>query len=228
MKMFRDCVTQNGLFNKTILKTSARVAFSVGVLIYVSACSLIDGYGEQKMKRYHSARSAHDPHSFNLANVELHTFELANELFNGHNFQPDARYAVVGFVAAKTHQLQPNFHHPLMQLSYQLEQGLMTEADRRGFIARDFKVAADIIMGDEGERVLSRSMQHLDKHVDVDYYITGTMVEQQGGAVVNARIIHVESKDVVSAATRFFPDTLFWEEEKVTTRNGMLYRSGSY
>jgi Ser-tRNA(Ala) deacylase AlaX len=42
--------------------------------------------------------------------------------------------------------------------------------------------------------------------------------------MVNARVVHVESKDVVAAATKFFPSNVFWSEEAVTTRDGMLYR----
>ena len=51
------------------------------------------------------------------------------------------------------------------------------------------------------------------------------MIRQQSGAMVNARVINARTKDVVAAATRFFPEGLFWDEEKVTTRNGRLYRN---
>ena len=43
--------------------------------------------------------------------------------------------------------------------------------------------------------------------------------------MVNARIINARTRDIVAAATRFFPAELFWQQEQVTTRNGRLYRT---
>jgi TolB-like protein len=61
---------------------------------------------------------------------------------------------------------------------------------------------------------------------NIDFYITGTLVYQQEGAIVNARVVNARNKDVVAAATRFFPAELFWQREQITNRNGMIYRTG--
>lgn len=160
-----------------------------------------------------------------LGNVEYHTYILANELFANLRPARHARYAVTGFVPADSMRFNGNHQHPLMMLGHQLEQGMITEATKRGYTTQEFKLTNDIIMSEDNDRVLSRDIEQLSDIERVDYYITGTLVMQQAGAVVNARVINARNKDIVAAATRFFPAELFWEEEKVTDRHGRLYRT---
>ncbi len=160
-----------------------------------------------------------------LGNMEYHTYVLANELFANLRPSRQAKYAVVGFVPADTMEVNPNNQDPLMMLSHQLEEGLITEATKRGYTTQEFKLTDDIIMGERADRVLTRDIDVLPGIERVDFYITGTVIRQQAGAMVNARVINARTKDVVAAATRFFPEGLFWDEEKVTTRNGRLYRN---
>ncbi|APD90335.1 hypothetical protein BM524_11300 [Alteromonas mediterranea] len=160
-----------------------------------------------------------------LGNVEYHTYMLANELFADVGPARQSRYAVVGFVPADTMKYSADHQHPLMLLGHQLEQGMITEATKRGFSTQEFKLSNDIIVSNESDRVLTRNIDQLSNIERVDFYITGTMVYQESGAVVNARIINARNKNIVAAATRFFPAELFWREEQVTTRNGKLYRT---
>lgn len=160
-----------------------------------------------------------------LGNAELYTYRLAQELFSNMQADRQYRYAVAGFVPVTTMQTNLDEQGPLMLLGHQLEQGLITEAVRRGYVAQDFKATSAIIMTDSYDRALSRDLNHLSELQNVDYYITGTISPQQNGAMVNARVINVRNKDVVAAATSFFPSDLFWEKEQLTMRNGQLYRT---
>ena len=160
-----------------------------------------------------------------LGNVEYHTYMLANELFADVGPARQSRYAVVGFVPVDSMKYSADHQHPLMLLGHQLEQGMITEATKRGFSTQEFKLSNDIIVSNESDRVLTRDIDQLSNIERVDFYITGTMVYQESGAVVNARIINARNKNIVAAATRFFPAELFWREEQVTTRNGKLYRT---
>ncbi|WP_420207611.1 FlgO family outer membrane protein [Alteromonas gracilis] len=160
-----------------------------------------------------------------LGNVEYHTYMLANELFADVGPARQSLYAVVGFVPVDSMKYSAVHQHPLMLLGHQLEQGMITEATERGFSTQEFKLSNDIIVSDESDRVLTRDIDQLSNIERVDFYITGTMVYQESGAVVNARIINARNKNIVAAATRFFPAELFWREEQVTTRNGKLYRT---
>lgn len=160
-----------------------------------------------------------------LGNVEYHTYVLANELFANLRPARQTRYVVAGFVPVDTLSYDENFQHPLQILGHQLEEGMLTEATKRGFTAQEFKLTNDIIVGEKSDRVLSRNIDQLSAMERVDFFITGTLVYQQEGAMVNARIINARTRDVVAAATRFFPAQLFWLDEQVTTRNGRLYRT---
>lgn len=161
----------------------------------------------------------------NLGNVEFHTHKLAQELFVDFTADRQYRYAVAGFVPVTSMQVDMSQQGPLMLLGQQLEQGLMTEAVRHGLVTQDFKASNSIIMSESYDRALSRDLTHLSQLQNIDYYITGTITPQQNGAIVNARVINVRNKDVVAAATGFFPGDLFWETEQVVMRNGQLYRT---
>lgn len=171
--------------------------------------------------------SQHNP----LGNIEYHTSMLADELFANFKHSKKRgqyRFAIAGFVPVVDMQHDPKAQSPLMLLGHQLEQGLMTEASRRGFIPQDYKITNDIIINETSDRVMSRNPDDLYQHnLGIDFYVSGTITEQQNGAIVNARVIHVKTKDVVAAATKFFPAELFWTKEKVTTRGGMIYRTGA-
>lgn len=203
-----------------VLKTSILQAYRVAgltmLLAFVSGCA--QSPEEQTNPFANQASSA-------LGNIELHTHQLANELFAGMRFNRNARYAVVGFVPVDTMMFNPEHQHPLMLLGHQLEQGMMTEASRIGIVTQEFKLSNDIMINEVSDRVLTRDVDKLSGVEAVDFYITGTLVYQQEGAVVNARIINARSKEVVSAATRFFPAELFWQREQVTTRGGKIYRT---
>ncbi|MDC8830632.1 FlgO family outer membrane protein [Alteromonas gilva] len=160
-----------------------------------------------------------------LGNVEYHTYVLANELFANLRPVRQSRYAVTGFVPVDSLAYNENLQHPLQLLGHQLQEGLLTEATKRGFTAQEFRLTQDIIVSDRSDRVLSRDIELLTAMGRIDYFITGTLVHQEAGAIVNARIIDAQTRDVVAAATRFFPAELFWQTEQVTSRNGRLYRT---
>ena len=205
-------LTENG---RLVAKALAYTALLLGLL---SGCSSSDEPKSQFAQTDASDVSA-------LGNVEYHTYMLANELFADVGSARQSRYAVVGFVPADTMKYSAGHQHPLMLLGHQLEQGMITEATKRGFSTQEFKLSNDIIVSNESDRVLTRDIDQLSNIERVDFYITGTMVYQESGAVVNARIINARNKNIVAAATRFFPAELFWREEQVTTRNGKLYRT---
>jgi TolB-like protein len=184
----------------------------------VTACSQIPD-GNADLVRAANASTA-------LGNIELHTFQLANELFANISSNSQSRYAVVGFVPVDTMVYSEKMQHPLMLLGHQLEQGMITEASRRGMITREFKLSSDIMINERSDRILSRDIDKLSSLDSIDFYITGTLVYQQEGAIVNARVVNARNKDVVAAATRFFPAELFWQREQITNRNGKIYRTG--
>lgn len=198
-------------------------AFMLSILMAMAACSSTEPeqytVAQQTVEDFGQVPA--------LGNVEYHTSQLADELFSRIRPDRDFRFAVVSFVPVGSLKHASDHQHSMMLLGHQLSEGLVTEASRRGFITQDYKVTNDILITNNSEYVMSRDVNRLAPLQNVDFYIAGTITEQQEGAIVNARIIHVESKDVVASATKFFPAELFWERESVTTRGGMLYRTDS-
>ncbi|WP_110427485.1 FlgO family outer membrane protein [Glaciecola sp. KUL10] len=191
---------------------------SVLVLISLSGCTLTSSINEQSTS----------PSTSNVGKAEAFTNELADELFAALLPDRQYRYAVAGFVPVDSLQRDHQHQGPLMHLGHQLEQGLTSEAVKRGFIAQDFKVANGIIIDDLSDRVFTRNVENLTSVQAIDFYISGTITQQSTGAMVNARVIDARTRDIIAAATQFFPDDLFWPGERVSTRNGRLYRSESF
>jgi TolB-like protein len=165
-----------------------------------------------------------NPYVKSLGNAELFTHRLAEELFVQTLPLRPAKYAVVGFVPIPGQAFQPEHHHPLQLLGHQLKEGLITEAAKRGYATQEFLLTDDITVTDFADAVLSRNVDLLGKVHDVDFFITGTILHQERGAMVNARIVHAHTREIVAAATSFFPAELFWQSERLTTRNGRLIR----
>lgn len=195
-------------------KSSLLGSLGLAMLLSLPGCSVI--------KHNVKAPAVAEPTA--LGEAELHTHWLANELFSAMRPDRNYRFAVAGFVPVDTFKTNHNEQGPLMLLGQQLEQGLITEAVKRGYIAQDYKAANNITITEKSDRVLSRDIAQLNTVQRVDFFITGTITHQQEGAVVNARIINARNKDVIAAATQFFPGDLFWNTEQVTTRGGKLYR----
>lgn len=197
---------------------------SVLVMLLLTSCSSFEPI-EQSQHAATVSQAVTVPPS--LGNIEYHTAMLAQELFANMQLNREYRFAVVNFVPVGQLKFDQNQQGPLMILGHQLSEGLVSEASRRGFITQDYKTMNDIVISSNAEYVFSRDVSKLNAMPEVDFYIAGTITEQQEGAIVNARIIHVDSKDVIASATKFFPADLFWQREKVTHRQGMIYRTGS-
>ncbi|NDW23121.1 MULTISPECIES: FlgO family outer membrane protein [Alteromonas] len=69
----------------------------------------------------------------------------------------------------------------------------------------DFKATEYIRITDAGDFVLSRDYLELSSSLPIEYVLTGTMTKHQGGVLVNARILGMESRAVVASAQMLVP-----------------------
>ncbi|WP_037368052.1 FlgO family outer membrane protein, partial [Salinivibrio costicola] len=105
---------------------------------------------------------------------------------------------------------------------------LIYQMQSRGFTVVDFKSTGAIRVTEEGDFTISRDWKELDPEQQIDYVLTGTMLRQGGGVLVNARVIGMESRVVVASAQGFLPadrigrdiDSLY----KVRKRDGVIIR----
>ncbi len=116
-------------------------------------------------------------------------------------------------------------------LGNQLAESFVHELQRHGLVVIDFKTTGHIRVTGEGDYVFSRDWQELPERQIIDYVVSGTMVEQENGILVNARMIGIQSKVIVATAQSFIPTWVLGDEmhhnEKVRMRDGMIIRDNA-
>ncbi len=69
----------------------------------------------------------------------------------------------------------------------------------------EFKATQFIRVTDSGDFVLSRDFLDLKNSTAIQYVLTGTMTKHQGGYIINARMLGMQSNVVVASAQSFIP-----------------------
>ena len=90
-------------------------------------------------------------------------------------------------------------------LGYQIAESFMHELHKYRVPVIDYKATDYIRVTDNGDFFLSRDFLELKNKAPIDYILTGTMTRHQGGYLVNARILGLKSKAVVSSAQMLVP-----------------------
>ncbi len=114
-------------------------------------------------------------------------------------------------------------------LGNSVSEGFIHQFQRRGFKVVDFKTTGSIQVTQQGDFALSRDWKDLAQEQEVQYVLTGTMLRQEGGVLVNARVVGMQTRVVVATAQGFLPadrigrdlDTL----NSIRTQDGVIIRS---
>jgi TolB-like protein len=116
-------------------------------------------------------------------------------------------------------------------LGNQIAENFVHELQHHGLLVIDFKMTGHIRVTKEGDYVFSRDWQELPSRQIIDYVVTGTMVEQDHGILVNARMIGIKSKVVVATAQSFVPRWVLGDKNQhshqIKLSNGMISRDSS-
>ena len=114
-------------------------------------------------------------------------------------------------------------------LGNQIAENFVHELQRHGLVVIDFKTTGHIRVTKEGDYIFSRDWKELPERQIIDYVVAGTMMEQEDGILVNARMIGIQSRVVVATAQSFIPLWALGEEkshsENVKVKDGMIIRS---
>jgi TolB-like protein len=110
-----------------------------------------------------------------------------------------------------------------------VSEGFIHQLQQRGFKVIDFKTTGSIQVTQQGDFAFSRNWKDLSEEQEIQYVLTGTMLRQEGGVLVNARVVGMQSRVVVATAQGFLPadrigrdlDTL----NSMRTEDGVLIRS---
>lgn len=114
-------------------------------------------------------------------------------------------------------------------LGNSVAEGFIYQLQRRGFKIVDYKTTGSIQITHQGDFALSRDWKELSEKQEVQYVLTGTMLRQDGGVLINARVIGIQTRIVVASAQGFLPadrigrdlDTL----NTIRTEDGVIIRS---
>ncbi len=116
-------------------------------------------------------------------------------------------------------------------LGNQIAENFVHELQRHGLIVIDFKATGHIRVTKEGDYIFSRDWKELPERQIIDYVVAGTMMEQENGILINARMIGIQSHVVVATAQSFIPNWVLGEEkrnnENVKMKDGMIIRSNA-
>jgi len=91
-------------------------------------------------------------------------------------------------------------------LGNQISESFMHEIHQFGIPVVDYKMMDNLQITDRGDFVYSRDFTKLSASVEIDYILTGTLAKHVGGYLLNARIIDIKSKSIVSSAQGFVPE----------------------
>ncbi len=90
-------------------------------------------------------------------------------------------------------------------LGQQMAESFVHELHKFRIPVIDYKATDFIRITDGGDFVLTRDYLELDASLPMEYVLTGTMAKHQGGVMVNARIIGIQSRAVVASAQMLIP-----------------------
>lgn len=128
--------------------------------------------------------------------------DLALQLMMSMHYMPPKQAVAISSLVWFDHQLTNS-----TALGHNLSEHLYVHLQRLGVSVADIKVGRQIRVTPQGDFVLSRG-RYLDPSQDVRYVLTGTLLQDAGGTVVNVRVVHLQYKTVIATGQVHIPDAV--------------------
>ncbi len=122
-----------------------------------------------------------------------------------HNATIDLSRTTIGVTTFSNVTSDYNDGTPFAQT---LAQQLMTEMHRNDLPLMDFKTTEFIRVTEDGDFALTRDYLELDEILPISHVVVGTWAQHRRGVMVSARLVDINSKDVVSVAQSFVPQAV--------------------
>ncbi|MGQ8364017.1 FlgO family outer membrane protein [Glaciecola sp. 1036] len=90
-------------------------------------------------------------------------------------------------------------------LGQQMAESFVHEFHKFRMPVVEYKATQFIRITETGDYILSRDYLELNNSTPIRYVLTGTMTKHQGGYIINAKMLGMESKVVVASAQTFIP-----------------------
>jgi TolB-like protein len=149
-----------------------------------------------------------------IKNVNHYAKWLTQDLFSNIDFPDNSDVYVVANFALLDSNLNKTSH-----FGRQMTEAIIHEVHRTGFSVIDMKATSFMRMTESGDIFYeSKDYRELSTSADASHVITGTLTKHQGGYFVNAKVVLLENKALVSTAQIFVPydvvDAVMREEQK--------------
>ena len=112
-------------------------------------------------------------------------------------------------------------------LGNQIAESFMHELHTFGVPVIDFKTTDYMRVTPTGDYVFSRDYLELSQQQNFNYVLAGTLVNHQGGVLVNARIVGITSKAVVGSAQGFIPQSVVDALDSTNRSDGIMLKQAS-
>ncbi|MEO2282185.1 FlgO family outer membrane protein [Pseudoalteromonas pernae] len=165
-----------------------------------------------------------ESHPVQQNSIHQHSVRLANSMASSLRSIPyGAKVAVGTFLPPKTLKAE-SVPWQQQDIALQLQESLMTIYTQMGFTVVEYRTRNHIALEPHADVMLSRDVAQLAQRQEIDFYVTGTLTEQEDAYVVNVRMIDSDNNQVVAAATDYLPNTILMHADKVRMTNGHLQR----
>lgn len=149
-----------------------------------------------------------------ITTVNEYSRNLVHELMQQHDALDDNAMVAVTDLSYTDSALDQG-----SLFGHHFSEAMIYDLHRFGVPVLDYKATDYIRVTPDGDFVLSRNFEELKAELPIKYVITGTMTTHQQGLLINARLIQIDSKRVISAARTFVPNhivraLLQWEQQQ--------------
>ena len=141
--------------------------------------------------------------------------QMALDLVDTMQQESDLGIAVTSFVDFDASLNNSN------QLGNQIAESMLHQLQKFGYGVIDFKTRDAININNRGDFVFSRDIDELAKKRIASHVLAGTLMYRKNGVEVNARIINVDTKQVIASSQKVIPNYVL-NNEQINSNTTML------
>jgi len=141
--------------------------------------------------------------------------QMALDLVDTMQQESDLGIAVTSFVDFDASLNNSN------QLGNQIAESMLHQLQKFGYGVIDFKTRDAININNRGDFVFSRDIDELAKKRIASHVLAGTLMYRKNGVEVNARVINVDTKQVIASSQKIIPNYVL-NNEQINSDTAML------
>lgn len=198
------CITLAGC-HMTQANTEAPKVPNTGTAQTIAHDAMLVAAKEQQNAEAHNTRRfiPYQHHKTLVNYVE----QMALDLVDTMQQESDLGIAVTSFVDFDASLNNSN------QLGNQIAESMLHQLQKFGYGVIDFKTRDAISINNRGDFVFSRDIDELAKKRIASHVLAGTLMYRRNGVEVNARIINVDTKQVIATSQKIIPNYVLQSEQ---------------